>query len=100
MNESCRIDVSYMIHLLFPDIIYLLQMQALDPAESVDSSSKIVFFMIFDFFKFLSFVCLILTPVEGLNWLPENFSRFSELSSEFEFGGSFSSNVKVNPVFS
>jgi len=40
------------------------------------------------------------TPVAGLNLLTEKFSRFSELSSEFEFWGSFSSNVKVNPVFS
>ena len=44
-------------------------------------------------------VCII-TPVAGLNLLPEKVSRFSELSWEFEFWGSFSSNVKVNPVFS
>jgi len=41
-----------------------------------------------------------LTPVAGLNLLQEKVSRFSELSSQFEFWGSFSSNVKVNPVFS
>jgi len=44
----------------------------------------------------------VLTPVAGLNssLLLEKVSRFSELSSEFEFWGFFSSNVKVNPVFS
>ena len=36
----------------------------------------------------------------GLNFLQEKVSRFSELFSEFEFWGSFSSDVKVNPVFS
>jgi len=41
-----------------------------------------------------------LTPVAGLNLLTEKVSRFSELSSAFEFRESFSSNVKVNPVFS
>jgi len=42
----------------------------------------------------------ILTPVAGSNLLKEKVSRFSELSSEFEFWGSFASNVKVTPVFS
>jgi len=41
-----------------------------------------------------------LRPVAGLNLLQQKVSRFSELSSEFEFWGSFWSNVKVNPVFS
>jgi len=39
-------------------------------------------------------------PVARLNLLTEKLSRFFELSSEFEFWGSFSSNVKVNPVWS
>jgi len=56
--------------------------------------------------KVSSFVCshcvviLPLTPVAGLNLLPEKVFRFSKLSSEFEFWGSFSSNVKINTVFS
>jgi len=41
--------------------------------------------------RFLTF-----TSVAGLNLLPEKVSRFSG----FEFWGSFSSHVKVNPVFS
>jgi len=41
-----------------------------------------------------------LTPIAGLNLLTDKVSRFSELSSEFGFWGSFSSNVRVNPVFS
>ena len=43
---------------------------------------------------------MFLTSVAGSNLLTEKVSRFSELSSEFEFWGSFSSNVTVNPVFS
>jgi len=39
-------------------------------------------------------------PVAGLNLVPEKVSRFSELSSEFEFLGSFASDVKVKPVYS
>jgi len=53
-----------------------------------------------NFVLFARWFGLTLTPVAGLNLLPEKVSRFSELSSEFEFWGSFSSNVKVNPVFS
>jgi len=41
-----------------------------------------------------------LKPVAGLNLLQEKVSWFSELSSQFEFWRSFSSDVKVNPVFS
>jgi len=42
----------------------------------------------------------IVMPVARLNLLPEKVSRFSQLSSEFEFWGSFPINVEVNPVFS